>query len=201
MALENKILSAESQLLKSQLNPHFLFNSLNNIYSLSQVQSKKTPESILRLSQLLSYVLYESEVEKVRLEQEINYINSFVELSLLKDENCNNVEVDFSEVNQELMVAPLILISFIENCFKHSYYENSNDNWIRIKLKTEGRKLLFEAVNSIPEMPQKKDATGGIGLENVKKRLNLIYRNRHELNITNNGKTFDVQLEIELHEI
>lgn len=200
IALENKILSAESQLLKSQLNPHFLFNSLNNIYALSQIKSEKTPESILRLSQLLSYVLYESEVDKVLLGQEIKYIESFVELQLLKDENCENIQVDLSESNPDLKIAPMILISFIENCFKHSHFDSA-DNWIRIKMTTKGSLLQFEASNSIPPITSKKDHTGGIGLENVKKRLDLIYSDKYELEITNDGVSYNVKLTIELNDI
>ena len=199
--LENKILSAESQLLKSQLNPHFLFNSLNNIYALSLAKSEKTPESILRLSELLSYVLYESEVEKVLLAKEIKYIESFVELQLLKDENSENIDVDFSGSNPDLLIAPMILISFIENCFKHSHFENSADNWIRIKMKTVGSSLHFEAENSIPPFKSKKDEIGGIGLENVRKRLDLIYSDRYQLEMNDDGATYTVNLKIELNDI
>lgn len=198
--LENKMLEAESKMLKSQLNPHFLFNALNNIYSLSQMKSDKTPESIHKLSKMLRYVLYDCDAEKVSLKQEIEYIESYVQLQLLKDEQITNVKVDLKGVNEKLQITPMLLITFIENCFKHSHFEDIDNNWIEIKLSTEGNELTLIAKNSEPKGSHAKDEVGGVGLENVKRRLELAYSDKHRLNIKKNSDTYEVELILDLSE-
>ncbi len=197
--LENKMLEAESKMLKSQLNPHFLFNSLNNIYALATVKSEKTPESIHELSQMLRYVLYDSDTNKVPLSKEVEYIESFVQLQLLKDDSLDNIKVNLDKVNGQLLISPLILISFIENCFKHSNFEDASKGWININIETQGNILVFEASNSKIE-GQKKDSVGGVGLENVKRRLELAYPNKHELKIDDQEGEFHVLLNLKLDE-
>lgn len=198
--LENKMLEAESKMLKSQLNPHFLFNALNNIYSLSQMKSDKTPESIHKLSNMLRYVLYDCDTEKVSLKQEIDYIESYVQLQLLKDEeSSNNVKVDIDNVNGKLQITPMLLITFIENCFKHSNFEDIEKNWIEIKLSTEGNFLTLIAKNSDPGA-QVKDKVGGVGLENVKRRLELAYPGKYTLKIKEEDKIYEVELTMDLSE-
>lgn len=200
ISLENKILEAESKMLKSQLNPHFLFNSLNNIYALSQMKSDKAPESIHRLSQMLRYVLYDCDVEKVSLKQEVEYIESYVQLQLLKDDNIKKVKVDLEGIDGKLQISPMLLISFIENCFKHSQFEDVTVNWIDIKINTEGNTLILIAKNSKPEGLHTKDKMGGVGLENVKRRLELAYMGKHELTINEDEKTYEVVLKLDLSE-
>lgn len=198
--LENKLLEAETKMLKSQLNPHFLFNALNNIYSLAQSKSDKTPEFVHKLSMLLSYVLYESDTERVLLEKEIKYIQSFVEFQLLKDDQLSNVYLDIDNIDLNKEIAPLLLIAFIENCFKHSHFEKGGENGISIRIRTEESKLFFHCENSIPKVGHEKTALVGIGLENVKKRLELIYPERHELTIVKGELMYSVELMIELDE-
>jgi len=196
--LKSQMLEAESKILKWQINPHFLFNTLNNIYALSQMKSDRAPDAVHRLSEMLRYVIYECNEEFVSLDQEINYIKSYIALQLLKDDEISNVHYQFPSGNTKLKIAPMLLISYIENSFKHSKIEDLKNGWIDIKIKTEQNKLFFEVKNSIPEIEPAKDKQGGIGLENVKRRLSLIYPEKHKLGIKKNDNEYSVRLTIEL---
>jgi LytS/YehU family sensor histidine kinase len=196
--LKNKIVEAESKFLKSQINPHFIFNALNNIYSLSQIQSPKTPEAIHKLSQILRYVIYDNSDKFVNIERELEYINSFIDLQKMKDDAIGeNITININIQNKSIKIAPMLLIPFIENSFKHSYIEDTNNGWIEIKIETQGNKLYFNCKNSIPQTEIKKDKIGGIGLENVKKRLELLYPDNYKLDITQVNGEFNVSLDIE----
>lgn len=194
---EKEKLGTELKFLKSQVNPHFLFNALNNIYSLAVVQAPQTPESVMQLSEILRYMVYDSNEEKVPLKNEINYIENFVDLKLLKDSRGMDVELDLDKTSSNLTIAPLLLIPFVENAFKHSKIENLKNGYIRIKLKVEDREIEFQVINSIPENVFTKDEVGGVGLENTQKRLELLYPdNQHELNIQQTSDRFEVFLKI-----
>ncbi len=196
-ALKNENLQSELKFLKSQINPHFLFNALNNIYTLAVIQSKSAPEMILKLSEMLRYIIYDCNEEKVPLSKEINYIKNYIDLQKLKDDGMVNIKVDIDQVNENLRIAPMLLIPFIENSFKHSNIEDSKKGWIRIHLETPDEKHLnFQIENSIPQKEFTKDKIGGVGLDNVKRRLNLLYPNKHELNITEEIDKFSVNLYI-----
>lgn len=196
LLVEKEKLQSDVKFLKSQVNPHFLFNALNNIYSLSVLKSDKTPESLLSLSQMLRYMLYESDIEKVSLKKEIDYIHHFVELQLLKDSRGLNVTVDTSQANPNLFIAPLLFIPFVENAFKHSHFEDLDNGFINITLHTIDKNVMLHVTNSIPEREIKKDAIGGIGLDNVKNRLELLYPNAHQLNIKKDKDIYSVNLNI-----
>ena len=198
LELKNKMLEAETKALKAQINPHFLFNSLNNIYSLSQMESKKTGAAILNLSDILRYVTYESDKDKVALKEELNQINSFIELTLLKDENHDNIEVSIQKAENGHQIAPMILLPFLENSFKHSNFEDKENGWIKIDIKIVSDKLLMTLSNSAVITSTKKDGIGGVGMENVKKRLDLIYPDNHKLHIKQDREMHTVELEINL---
>lgn len=200
IALKNKILEAETMFLKSQMNPHFLFNTLNNIYSLSLARSEKTADAIHRLSEMLRYVLYESNEKFVSIEKEMKYIKSYIQLQLLKDDKITNVTLDIKSFDITLKIAPMILIPFVENSFKHSKIEDLEKGWIKIIFETSANQLKFTIENSIPEMVQAKDKGSGVGLNNTKRRLELLYPNKHSLNIIDSGEKYSVQLNIELDE-
>ena len=196
---EKEKLATELKFLKSQVNPHFLFNALNNIYSLSVMQAPQTSESIMQLSEILRYMVYDSNEDKVPLKNEINYIENFVDLKLLKDSRGMNVELDLDKTTSHLKIAPLLFIPFVENAFKHSKIENLKEGFIKIELKTDNTKVTFHVVNSIPENNFSKDEVGGVGLENTMKRLELLYPdNRHDLKINETDKQFEVILNITL---
>jgi len=194
--LKSENLYTELKFLKSQVNPHFLFNVLNNIYALTVMKSKDAPKMILKLSDILRYNLYDGTQEKVALEKEIEYIENYVSLQKLKDDNIKNILFNFTEADGQVMIAPLILIPFVENSFKHSKIEDVSKGWISIEIKTFDGRVFFKVSNSVPEEGFNKDHAGGIGLENVKRRLELIYPKRHELNISKIGNQFSVALTI-----
>ena len=195
---ESEHLSTEIKFLKSQVNPHFLFNSLNNIYTLTLLKDDKAPESLLRLSGMLRYMLYDSETETVPLGKEIEYIRSFIALKELKDSRGLNVTTALDESRPRLAVAPLLLIPFVENAFKHSCIEDRETGYIDIRLVTAPDSLTFTVVNSVPAIPSPVDKVGGIGLDNVRKRLELHYPGRHRLDILREPERFRAELQITL---
>lgn len=197
LSLLNENLETEMKFLKSQINPHFLFNALNNIYSLSVTKSDKAPGMIMKLSEMLRYMLYESNNKKVPLGKEISYMQNYIDFQVLKIEGRPNIMVDYDNVDQKLKVEPMLFIPFIENSFKHSNIEDLEHGLIAIKLETDGDKINFKIRNSIPGRKYTKDASGGIGLQNIRKRLELLYPGKYELNIHQNEKTFSVQLTID----
>ena len=181
LTLKNKMLEAETKTLKAQINPHFLFNTLNNIYSLSQVYNQKTGEAILQLSDILRYVTYDGNEQTVSLGAEIAHIESFIKLQLLRDDDASNIEVKIEVTEPNLKISPLLLLQFIENCFKHSNHHDKINGWIKISIRTEHSTLILEASNSTTGHQIKKDTVGGVGMDNVQRRLNLLYPSSHEL--------------------
>lgn len=198
LELKNKMLEAETKALKAQINPHFLFNSLNNIYALSQIKSSKTPDAILHLSDILRYVTYESNQNFVDLKDEIKTIESFILLQALKDENQSNIRIEIDSSNGHYKIAPLLLIPFVENSFKHSNHEDKTKGWIEIKLFAAHGKIKLTTINSISHHTTHSDKNSGVGLENVRKRLALIYPDKHQLTIKSDREKYYVELEISL---
>lgn len=197
---KNESLQTELKLLKSQINPHFLFNALNNIYSLSAINSEKTQQSISYLSDMLRYVLYECEQEWVSLYKEITYMQNYLKLFALKSSVPYSITTDFDIQDRNLDIAPMVLIPFLENALKHSNIEKRNGAFIAIKIRATTKEMLFEMENSIPKAVVQKDKVGGIGLENVKRRLAILYPQKHELIITNQEGVFKVILKIKVNE-
>lgn len=196
--LKNRMLQAETKALKAQINPHFLFNSMNNIYSLSQMKSDKTGDAILNLSEILRFVTYESEKDRVSLQEELKQIRNFIALQFLKDDNQDNVKIEITEVPANLQIAPMMLLPFIENSFKHSNFEDKVNGWIDIKISVEEQKMILSLSNSGSLTSSRKDETGGVGMENVKKRLSLIYPEKHHLVIKQDTDKYSVNLELDL---
>jgi len=194
-SLETEKLNAELAFLRSQINPHFLFNSLNNIYSLAYKKSEKTPEAILKLSEIMRYMLYESNEDLVLLEEEINYLENYIELQKLrfKEKVYVDLHVDIDE--EGLRIMPLLLISFLENAFKHGV---STDELkpIRIDIGVQKRRLHFKAENAKNQV--NKDQTRGVGLTNLKRRLQLGYPDRHTINIVESEHYYTSELFIYL---
>lgn len=195
---QNEKLETELKLLKSQINPHFLFNTLNNIYALSAIDTKKTQESISYLSNMLRYVLYECEQPMVTLEKEIEYIENYIKLFTTKSSKTYPINISFELKDKHLPIAPMLLIPFVENAFKHSTIERVQDAFIHITIIGKTDEIYFEIENSISKNQANKDAIGGIGLDNVKKRLNILYSNKHQLTIVDHSQSFKVCLKLEL---
>lgn len=187
----------EMKFLKTQINPHFLFNALNNIYALSIIKSERTPGMVLKLSDMLRFTLYDSESKKVKLRREIDYISNYIEFQKLKADTDLNIQVDTGGVNEEFMIEPMLLIPFIENSFKHGNIDNPKKGWLQVSVKTLGPILVFQVRNSLPPIAINKDLVGGIGVENVRKRLEILYPGRYEMRIDKTETDFGVFLKID----
>lgn len=194
---KNVMLQTELKLLKSQINPHFLFNTLNNIYTLSIIDSDKTPQSIAYLSTMLRYVLYDCEEEFVYIQQEIEYIENYIKLFSLKSAEPYPIVMESDINNSSTKIASMILIPFLENALKHSYIETS---FIKIKIVENEDGICFEIENSISNISVEKDEVGGIGLENVRKRLAILYPEKHKLQIKASDSIFKINLTINSNE-
>lgn len=194
--LEKEKLKAELTLLRYQLNPHFLFNTINDIYYLAIIKSDKTADAILKVSDLLRYVLNEKE-EHTPLEREINYLQDFIKLQQFRfPDQKVDVQISISEKIERYMIAPLLLITFAENAFKHGE-PGTIEEPVKISLKVVNKKLEYEVVNRINKTTT-KDTTTGIGLNNLKRRMELLYAKKYHLNYAEENKIFIAQLKIEL---
>ncbi len=197
--LEKEKLNSELAFLKNQVSPHFFFNTLNNIYSLVEINTEDAQAAILKLSKLMRYLLYESEHGKTLLSDEIEFMNNYVDLMQLRVSKKVDVQIDLPKENTDLKIPPLLFIPFIENAFKHgiSYRDKS---FIKVLMETKDRKISFMCMNSMAADKKEKHAENhsGIGLENVKKRLQLLFPGKHVLNVSSADDVFTVSLEIEL---
>ena len=196
---EKEVKKTETELgfLKNQLNPHFLFNSLNSIYSLVRNKSDEAPQAVITLSQLMRYMLYDAKQEKVLLKHEIEYIENYISLQRLRLSNSENVTVSIKGEYENKKIYPLLLISFIENAFKYgTNFKGITDVAVTIEVLQD--KLLFR-VNNFLGNYKKNDSSSGIGLDNIKNRLELLYPNSHHLSITSNEKRYFVDLELTIN--
>jgi two-component system, LytTR family, sensor kinase len=193
--LEKEKLKAELSFLKAQINPHFLFNTLNNIYGLALKNSPHTAESVLKLSSLLQFIVHDGASEKIRISEEVALINNYIELEKLRYGTRLNLtfETDIDRENE--MIAPMILLSFVENSFKHGPGESRHESYIHIKLNLSEGRLDFNVTNS--REGESGDETG-IGLKNTKRQLELIYNSAHELEINDDPEKYAVHLKINL---
>nr|WP_295863964.1 histidine kinase [uncultured Chitinophaga sp.] len=189
---ENK--NTEIKFLKAQINPHFIFNTLNNIYSMVYFQSDKSLPAIEKLSQVMRFTTYESQKERIRLAEEINYIHAYIELEQLRHPETGFIHFISEVENEHLELPPYVLSPLVENALKHGAANGKTP--ITIRLSTAGRQLRFRTENEIGT--QKKDKLGGIGLDNLKKRLQIHYPHRHQLNLTGDGRHFTAELLIQL---
>jgi len=191
-------LNTEVKLLKSQINPHFLFNALNNIYSLSYLKSDKAPESILKLSAMLRYVIEDCREETVSLKSEIQYIENYIAFQKIKAQDDINVLFNYKYINNTLKIPPLLLIPFIENSFKYSKIEEFPKAYINITIKTpEENTVDFLIRNSVPPLAKAKSGTG-TGINNVKQRLDILYPGKYALDINESEKNFEVYLKLDV---
>lgn len=193
--LENQRLSAELAFLKSQINPHFLFNSLNSIYSLAYQRSETTPEAILKLSEIMRYMLYECNDNKVDLSKELQYLHNYIDLQKIRFGN--KAFIDFNVLGEvtNQQIVPLLLIAFIENAFKHGV-ANDVTSPIKLLINVDECKLHFYIQNK--KHTHNRDPIGGIGLNNVQRRLNLLYPDKYKLNIRDEAETYTCELSLTL---
>ncbi len=190
--------AGELALLRSQINPHFLFNTLNNIYSLVYKKSEDAPEAVMRMSAIMRYMLYDATTDQVLLEKEVEYLKSFIELEKLRIRHADFVELTVSGNMEGRTIAPMLLIPFVENAFKHSSRSVATPG-IRINLEVSSVKIRFEVTNYIRKNTlASRDQAGGIGLANIRRRLNLLYPGQHELVTTADEETFHALLTLDI---
>ncbi|MGF1637112.1 MAG: two-component regulator propeller domain-containing protein [Cyclobacteriaceae bacterium] len=198
--LKLKVYESEIQLLKSQISPHFLLNTLNNIYSLCILDPSKAAKLAINLSKMLRYMLYESAQHKVMLDKEINFLENYV--NLVKEKSPNDNKLNFSiegNIHQQTIV-PFLLLSFVENSFKHGDIFKNPQGFVNIRLNVDDINLIAHIQNTFIERNDFEKQGGGIGLENVRKRLELFYPHRHQLNIHSNENVFSVYLMIKIED-
>lgn len=187
--------ASEIALLRSQINPHFLFNTLNNIYSLVYNKSDEAPEAVMKLSSIMRYMLYDANTDLVAVNKEIEYLNSFIELQQLRLTRKGFVEITVNGNQENRTIAPMLLIPFVENAFKHG--EKNHEPGIFINLDLKPDRLIFTVINFIRlNDTAPNDDTGGFGLENIRRRLGLLYPDKHELKIDQIGEKYQVELTI-----
>lgn len=197
--LEKQNLKSELSLLKIQLNPHFLFNTLHNIDALIYDNQEKASKSLVKLSDIMRYMLKDAKSDFVNVEQEIQHIENYLSLEKLRLKNEKFIDYKLTGDYKNLKIAPMIMIPFIENAFKHSVDSNI-ENGIELLINFQGSKLYFICKNYFDKDETDKDKGHGIGLAIVKKRLDLIYSNKHQLSINQEDSIFKVNLTIELDE-
>lgn len=194
-------LAAELNLLKAQVHPHFLFNTLNNLYALTLQSAPAAPQVVLKLSELMSYMLYESQTEIISLEKEIGHIQNYIALEKLRYGDRLDVSVTASGETKGKTIAPLLLIPFVENAFKHGVSDETDHVWVTIDLKVKDGWLGVKVENSHTGAENRESAnaiSGGIGLGNVKRRLALLYPDSHKLVLAKEAEYFSVDLKIRL---
>lgn len=190
---------SELSALKSNINPHFLFNNLTSLYGLARKKADETPDYILKLSELMRYMIYETQDKFVLLEKEINYITNYLDLQKLRCQSDTSIQYSVIGEIKSQQIAPFLLIPFIENCFKHGGMNQSDSNFIDMNIQIESDCIKMNLKNSIPTKPNKQiNNEGGFGIENVKERLNALYQNKHKLNLELKTEQFNVELNLNL---
>ena len=193
--LEKQSLKNELSMLKSQLQPHFFFNTLNNLYALTLEKSNEAPETVIKLSQFMSYVIYQGNHKKVPLTDEITYIQNYIDLERLRFGDRVNVNFTLSGAVEEYKIPPLLLLPFIENSFKHGTYFEFKEVFLNITVCIKEDRLYFKTSNKkCPNREETTPGTGGIGLRNTKRRLGLLYGEDYRLQIEDSGDTYTVKL-------
>jgi two-component system, LytTR family, sensor kinase len=196
--IDNERLNAELHFLKSQVNPHFLFNTLNSIYSLAYKRSEKTHDAIAKLSNILRYMLYETDVKTVSLESEYQYLMDYIDLQKLRLYSNTQIRFETQGDMSKIHMAPMLLVPFVENAFKHGT-DNTTDCYINILLQVSNNDLFFKVENSIPSKVDNNNyVTSGIGLQNVKRRLKLLYPDQHLLLIDQSETNYCIKLTLRL---
>lgn len=195
--LERDNVSLELDFLKSQISPHFLFNTLNSIYRMSETNDPLTSDTVLRLSNLVRYILYQAKDEDILLSKEVEFIKDYINLGKLRFGGKVPINSNITEIDEPYKIVPLILIPFVENAFKHGPDRSRDDAWIDIFLTIANEELLLTVKNGVNHSAAKA-TLGGLGLENVRRRLELHYSKRHQLFINEGERSFSVNLTIVL---
>jgi sensor histidine kinase YesM len=189
------------QLLKAQVHPHFLFNTLNNIYSYTQNAAPLAAKMVTGLSDLLRFMLYEGSQRVVPLSKELKMIRDYISLEQIRYGNKLDIHLDLPEKTNDLYIAPLLLLPLVENCFKHGTSNMLEQPWINLQIYLQGKIMHMKLLNGKLHEPNKENGRTGIGIQNVQKRLDLIYPDKHDFVINNEDEVFIVNLKIELEQL
>jgi len=196
-SLQKAVDEAQLNYLKNQVQPHFLFNTLNNLYGMILSNDRESADTVLKLSDMMSYMLYETADDFVALEKEIAHIRNYLQIEEIRYKRKLDLEIGIAKVDARLKIAPMILIPFIENAFKHGPAKEEDRSLIKIWLKMEDNIMNFEVVNTYNQTEFETSVKSGIGLDNVQKRLDFIYPNAYNL-IINKGRLFTINLTVNL---
>lgn len=188
----------ELKFLKSQINPHFLFNSLNSIYFLIDKENTEARKTLLQFSDLLRYQLYDCNSETIEIEKEVEYLKDYIRLQELRKDKNYKVNVGIENGVHGFRIVPLLLIPFVENAFKHISHHNDRGNFVDVQLLRSNGTFKFLVENSKEDHQRTTEPPGGIGLKNVQRRLELLYADRYNLNIENTDHTFKVELSLQI---
>ncbi len=195
--IEKEHINTELKALKAQINPHFLFNSLNLIYSLAIKHSKYTPEAIIQLSDILRYVTYDTKNERIELKKEIAVIENYIALQRLRVDKDANITFEYRVGNSHLKIAPMLFLPLIENSFKHGIGGDTSNTFVHLSLNSDNGQVHFEVENNIGKVDKSiLHEDGGIGLENIKKRLELLYPEKYTFEVSGQNGIFKVKLYI-----
>jgi LytS/YehU family sensor histidine kinase len=198
--LLTQTIQSELRFLKSQINPHFLFNTLNNLYALTLKKSDKAPEIVLKLAEIMRYMLYECNERRVHLSKEIQYLHNYLDLERLRQPKDADISFDVEGHVSEQMVAPLLFVPFVENSFKHGLNHATSGGFVRMKLRVQGEDLEFHIENSkVDHTPRPSHPrSGGIGLANVRQRLKILYPEHFDIIIRDEPNLYSVTLMLKM---
>jgi sensor histidine kinase YesM len=199
--LKSEKLDMELRYLKSQINPHFMFNALNNIYSMVYTHDDNAANGVLKLSEMLRYVLVDCQAEMIPLSKEINYIENFIDFQMMRMGGRRDVYFEKNVENEDFMIAPMLLQPIIENCFKYSRLESNPDGYVHVSIWEAGNKFHFEAVNTVAKSTKtlvqvSEEKKSGIGQKNVRQRLMLHYSENYVFDVEQDKETYKVKIEI-----
>ena len=202
LRLEKEKISAELKFLRAQINPHFFFNALNNLYAVTKVNPERTEQFVSRLSEILRYVIYDCKEDKITLEKELKSIDSYLFFQEIKDPDNIQLKVDKAIENDQLCIEPMLIIPLLENAFKHGYDIEGTSTKIRLQLNSKAGKTEVKIWNSLPangSTPNHDPGQSGVGLENIRQRLSYCYPERHELSTQQKSHSYEVNLTL-VHE-
>ena len=197
--IQKEKVEVELQMLRSQVNPHFLFNTLNSIYVLAMKNSDQTANTVMKLSDLLDYILYKIDTPRIPVSTEIQIIENYIELERIRFTNRVDLSLSTDLESEDIQIPPMLIIPFIENAFKHGVAKSLEKSWIEVSIRESGQLMNIEVSNSKGQKPTKSQ-TGGIGLENVKKRLDILFHDKYKLDITEKINSYEVFLSIPINQ-
>ncbi len=198
LQLQKENAEAQLQILKAQVHPHFLFNTLNNIYSYTQNTSSIASKLVMGLSDLLRYILYTGTQSRVALHKELKMLEDYITLEKVRYDERLDVQLEFPKNSENYFISPLLLLPLVENCFKHGLSHMVEQPWISLRISLENNFMVMKLVNGKASEYKAPEVSSGIGLRNVRKRLELLYPQKHLLRITNEDDVYIVDLKIEL---